>query len=247
MVLLEALGGHVSVDGGRPRGPAAQLALLGHAAEEVAVGGVGEPGCVGGVGGVSGAEARVVHGHDDGPVLLGHGRHRVRIVRVRQVFLGVEVRREDEGLAVPARRAHEAAPAVADGELVAATTSSAQVKRRARQAEACLRTASLSWASLPFPCLIISHPLALGFNPASFNPVFSRVYGSTMPTAILHLFFLLLPYQSQISKDLRKDQNYSLSLSNVRYHPFELLFKLLSSRQEYFRNCFVNYVRLEYC
>lgn len=58
----------------------------------------------------------IVHRHDDGSVLLGHGRDRIRVVRIRQMFLGVEVRGEDQRLAIAARNA-EATASVAYREL----------------------------------------------------------------------------------------------------------------------------------
>lgn len=71
---------------------------------------------------------RVVHRHHDRAVLLGHRRDRVRVVGVGQVFLGVQVRREHQGLPVAARR-DESAAAVAYRELVAAAAAAAYIER----------------------------------------------------------------------------------------------------------------------
>lgn len=85
-------GGYVAVGVvRRPLRSAPESALLGHASEQISVRGVTQPGGVRGVGRVPGAEARVVDRNYDGSVLLGHWGHRVRVVSVRQVFLGVQV------------------------------------------------------------------------------------------------------------------------------------------------------------
>lgn len=95
---------------------------------QVDVGRVGEPRGVRGVGRVARAETRVVHRHHDRAVLLGHRRDRVRVVGVGQVFLGVQVRGEHQGLPVAARR-DESAAAVAYRELMAAAAAAAYIER----------------------------------------------------------------------------------------------------------------------
>lgn len=95
---------------------------------QVAVGRVGEPRGVRGVRRVARAEVRV-HRHDDRAVLLGHRRDRVRVVGVRQVFLGVQVCRQHEGLPVAAWRHEAPTAAIAYRELVAATAATAQIER----------------------------------------------------------------------------------------------------------------------
>lgn len=82
-----------------------------------------------GVGRVTRAEIRVVHRHHDRAVFLGHRGDRVRVVGVGQVFLGVQVRRQHEGLPVAARRYEASATAIAYRELVAATAAAAQIER----------------------------------------------------------------------------------------------------------------------
>lgn len=141
--------GYVSVGGGgRPLGSAPESALLGHAPEEVAVRGVAQSGGVRGVGRVPGAEAGVVDRDYDGPVLLRHRGHRVRVVRVRQVLLGVQVGRQHQGLAV--RVTAESVATVSHRELVTATAAPARIERRARQTQACLilvQKSLVSWLS----------------------------------------------------------------------------------------------------
>lgn len=96
---------------------------------QVTVGCVGESRGVRGVGRVARAEIRVIHRHHDRAVLLGHRCYRVRVVGVGQVFLGVQVRRQHEGLPITARRYEASAAAVAYRELVAATAAAAQIER----------------------------------------------------------------------------------------------------------------------
>lgn len=64
-----------------------------------------------------GPETRIVALDDNGAVLLGHGRHRIRVVRVRQVFLCVQIRGQHKGLAIVATSRAESSTVVADGEL----------------------------------------------------------------------------------------------------------------------------------
>jgi len=96
---------------------------------QVTVGCVREPRGVRGVGRVPRAEIRVVHRHHDRAVLLGHRCDRVRVVGVGQVFLGVQVRRQHEGLPVAAWRYEASATAIAYRKLVAATAAAAQIER----------------------------------------------------------------------------------------------------------------------
>lgn len=131
MVLLIGVR-EVSIDGGRPDRSDPQLALLGHrfagvrqSADQVAVGRVREPRGVRGVRRVPRAKIRIVTGHHDDTVLLGHRRDRVRVVRVRQVFLRVEERRQHQRLPVAAGRRDETAAAVPNSELMAAAAASA--------------------------------------------------------------------------------------------------------------------------
>lgn len=78
----------------RPRRPGAQAALLGgllaaERTQQVAVRRVRQPRRVRRVRRVARrvAQVGVVHGHHDGAVLLRHGRHRVRVVRIGQMLL----------------------------------------------------------------------------------------------------------------------------------------------------------------
>lgn len=90
---------------------------------------VGEPRCVRSVGRVTRAEICIVDRHHDRAVLFRHRCNRVRVVGVGQVFLGVQVRREDERFPVAARRYEASATAIAYRELVAATAAAAQIER----------------------------------------------------------------------------------------------------------------------
>lgn len=76
-----------------------------------------------------GAKIRVVDGHNDRAVLLGHGRDRVRVIRVRQVFLGVEERGQYQRLPVTAGRPDETSPAVSDRELMATAAAPTKIER----------------------------------------------------------------------------------------------------------------------
>lgn len=68
-----------------------------------------------------------VHGQQDGAVVFGHWRDGVAVVGVRQVFLSVPVRLQDEGLAI-AQATPVTAPAHAQLTTAAAPT---EVKGRA--------------------------------------------------------------------------------------------------------------------
>ena len=96
---------------------------------QVTVRRVGEPRGVRGIGRVTRAEIRVIHRHHDRAVLLGHRCNRVRVVGIGQVFLGVQVRRQHEGLPVASRWYETSATAVAYRELMAATAAAAQIER----------------------------------------------------------------------------------------------------------------------
>ena len=84
---------------------------------------------MGSVGRVSGAEACVVHRYDDRAVLLRHGRHGVGVVGVGQMLLGVQVRRQHQGLAITAGSADQASATVSHGVLVTAPTAPTQIER----------------------------------------------------------------------------------------------------------------------
>lgn len=71
---------------------------------------------------------RIVHWHHDRAVLFGHRCDRVRVVGVGQVFLGVQVRGEYQGLPVAARR-DESAAAIAYRKLVAAAAAAPYIER----------------------------------------------------------------------------------------------------------------------
>lgn len=81
--------------------------------------------------GVPRREVGVVHGNDDGPVVLRHGGDGLAIVRVRQVFLGVLVGAEDQGFAVTIATAVTPADAV-----LTSPAGAADIKRGAGQAQA---------------------------------------------------------------------------------------------------------------
>lgn len=144
MVLLIRIR-EVSVGGRWPDGSNSQLALLGHrfasvrdTADQVPVGRVRKSRGVRRVRRMSGSKIRVIHRHNDRAILLGHWRDSVRVVRVRQVFLGVEERRQHQRLPVTTRWTHETAAAVSDRELMATAAAPAKIERRAGQAKACL-------------------------------------------------------------------------------------------------------------
>ena len=124
------------VHGRRPDRSDSQLALLGHRfagvrdpADQIAVRRVRKTRGVRRVRRVPGPKIRVVDRHDDRAVLLGHRRHRVRVVGVRQVFLRVEERRQDQRFPVATRRPDETAAAVSDRELMATAAASAKIER----------------------------------------------------------------------------------------------------------------------
>lgn len=88
---------------------------------------------------MSGPEARIVNGNDDGAVLLGHRGDSIGVVGIGQMLLGVEVSRKNEGFSVPARRSNETTPTIAYRELMASSTPSSQIERRSWQAKASLK------------------------------------------------------------------------------------------------------------
>lgn len=145
MVLLIVIR-DMPIDRRRPDRSDPQLALLGHRfarvrypADQIAVGRVRQAWGVRRVRGMPGPKVRVVDGHDDRPVLLGHGGDRVRVVRVRQMFLGVEERGQNQRLPVAARRPHETSPPVSDRELMATAAAPPKIERWAGQAKARLK------------------------------------------------------------------------------------------------------------
>lgn len=135
MVLLIGIR-EMSIDRGWSDRSGPQLALLGHrfagvgqAAEQVTVGCVREPGRVRRVRRVPRAKIRIVTGHHDDTVLLGHRGDRVRVVRERQMFHRVQVSREDQRLPVTARRRDKTSAAVPNRELMATATAPTDIER----------------------------------------------------------------------------------------------------------------------
>ena len=119
-----------------PDGSDSQLALLGHRfagvrnpTDQIAVRRVRKTRGVRRVGRVPGPKIRVVDGHNDRAILLGHRRDRVRVVGIRQMFLSVEERRQDQRFPVASRRPDETTTAISDRELMATTTASAKIER----------------------------------------------------------------------------------------------------------------------
>lgn len=136
----------MSIDRRRPDRSDLQLALLGHrfprvryAADQIAVRRVRQAWSVRRVRRMPGPKIRVVDGHNDRAVLLGHRRDRVRVIRVRQVFLGVEERGQHQRLPVTAGGPDETAPAISDRELMATAAAPAKIERWARQTKARLK------------------------------------------------------------------------------------------------------------
>lgn len=145
MVLLIRIR-EMAIHGWWPDRSDSQLALLRHrfpricySTDQITMGRVRKPWCVRRVRRVPGSKIRVVDGHDDRAILLGHWRDRVRVVRVWQVFLGVEERRQDQRLPVASWRSDETAPAISDRELMATAAASTEIERWARQAKTRLK------------------------------------------------------------------------------------------------------------
>lgn len=79
-----------------------------------------------GVGGMARAEGRVIRRHYNRAILFGHRRDRVGIVGVGQMFLGVQICGEHEGLPVAWR--DESTAAIAYRELMATAAAAAYIE-----------------------------------------------------------------------------------------------------------------------
>jgi hypothetical protein len=80
----------------------------------------------------------VVHGEYHCSVFFAHGGHRVGVVGVGKMLLGIEIGREDQRFAITGSPHHVSG--VPEGELVATPRAAAKIERGSRQTQTCLKT-----------------------------------------------------------------------------------------------------------